>query len=859
VDEQRDFFISYTGADQAWAEWIADNLEQAGYTTVLQAWDFRPGHDFVERMHQAIERAERTIVVLSERYFASMFAAAEWHAIFAKDPTGQQALLVPVRIEECRAPGLLASRVYIDLVGVEEQSATERLLSGVERNRVRPEGRPPFPGGPAKPSTIGFPGRRPAIFNVPPRISHFIGRSDLLTALRRHLAETKAGAVVQASAVHGLGGVGKTQLAVEYAHRYAADYDLVWWVPAEQHAAITGRLAALARRLGLPELPSLEDQVQVLFDELGGRDRWLLVYDNATDPASLDGLRPPAGGGQVLITSRNPAWGGIAPTIPVDVLTREEAVTFLRQRTRNGANAGLEQLAEALGDLPLALEQTAAYLEETGSTPVDYLVLLRERTSELLALGTPSSYPSTVASTWTLAFTRLQEEAPVAKDLLTLCAFLGPDDISPALLIEHPGELPEPLATAVADPLEFQKAIAALRRYSLLTSRGPDSVSIHRLVQTVTRAQLTVEQARHWVTAAVSLLEADWPEDPSDPKMWPRCARLLPHLLAAADHAAGMRAEPENTVGMLIEAAFYLWGRAELPHATELLRQVLALDEARLGPDHPDTARSLNNLGTLLHAQGDLEGARSLHERALAIREARLSPDHLDIAYSLNNLAEVSRDQGDLDRARSLQGRALAIREARRGTDDPETANSLNNLALVLEDQGDLAGARSLYQRAIGILEARLGPEHPATVSSLHNLAAVLHAQGDLDGARSLFERTLATFEAQLGLDHPSTAYSLNNLAEVLGDQGDLDRARSLHERALAIREARLGPDHPDTARSLNNLGTLLHAQGDLEGARSLHERALAIREARLGPDHPDTAQSREALARVMAELESRS
>jgi TIR domain len=330
VAGERDFFISYTGADVAWAEWIAQTLEDAGYQTVVQAWDFRPGQDFLHQMQQATQQAARTIAVLSPAYLGSAFGEAEWRVAFASDPTGEQGLLLPVRVAEVTPPGLLRSRVYLDLVGLDQQAATERLLAGVQGGRAKPPGRRLYPGGRA--TTTGgvrFPGHRPAVFDAPPRNPHFTGRTDLLQALRAHLAETKRGAVVQAGAVHGLGGVGKTQLVVEYTHRYAADYDLVWWVPAERPVTIPGRLAQLARRLGLPELESLEEQVGVVFDALSQQDRWLLVYDNAQMPADLAGLRPPAGGGHLLVTSRNPAWGGVAATVGVDVLARTQAVGFL--------------------------------------------------------------------------------------------------------------------------------------------------------------------------------------------------------------------------------------------------------------------------------------------------------------------------------------------------------------------------------------------------------------------------------------------------------------------------------------------------------------------------------------------------
>jgi TIR domain-containing protein len=434
----KDFFISYTGADQAWAEWIAETLERAGQSTVLQAWDFRPGENFIQRMNQALEEAKRVLTVLSPAYFHSDYARDEWTAALVRDHDRDQAdRLLPVRVARGKLPALLAPLIYIDLVDLEEQLAVERLVAGIQPGRVPPAGKRPFPGA-GRPEAGGaarFPGRPPAIFNVPARNPNFTGRGELLQALRGQLAETATGAIVQASAVHGLGGVGKTQLAVEYAHRYAADYDLVWWIAAEEPLVIPGRLAALARRLELRELPSLEEQVAAIFDELGQRDRWLLIYDNATEPPALGGLRPPAGGGHLLITSRNPAWRGVAATLGVDVLARGEAVDFLRQRTGSSDQATLERLAEALGDLPLALEQAAAYLEATSTSPADYLSLLGERAADLFALGEPSNYQQTIATTWSVSLERVREQTPVAEDVLQLCAFLAPDDIPRSMLV----------------------------------------------------------------------------------------------------------------------------------------------------------------------------------------------------------------------------------------------------------------------------------------------------------------------------------------------------------------------------------------------------------------------------------------
>jgi tetratricopeptide (TPR) repeat protein len=854
-DQQRDFFVSYTGADVAWAEWVAQTLEDAGYTTVLQAWDFRPGDNFIQRMDQALAEADRVLSVLSGAYFASEYTRDEWTAALVR-ARGQRDRLLPVRVEAVELPPLLANRVYIDLVDLAEPAAAERLLAGVQPGRAKPTDRRAYPGGRVREGGVAFPGRRPQVFEVPPRNRHFTGRGELLAALRKQLAATRAGAVVQAGAVHGLGGVGKTQLAVEYAHRYAADYDLVWWVPAERPATISGRLAQLGRRLGLAELPSLEEQVGVVFDALGQRERWLLVYDNAQQRTDLEGLWPPGGGGHVLVTSRNPAWGGVATSISVDVLPREQAVSLLRERTGSSDHVALGRLAELLGDLPLALEQAAAYMEETPTTPAEYLELLRDQAKELFALGRPTGSQQTIATTWTVALDRIRTETPAAEDLLCLCAYLGPDDMPRSLLVEHPEVLPERLASTVGDRLRFGQAVGALRAYSLVTVTA-EALTTHRLVQAVVRHGLDPEPARGWAAAAVALVEAGFPAEAEDVRAWPAAARLLPHALAVTGHAEGLGIEPELTAWLLNEAGLYLRRRAEHQQARSLLERALAIREAHLGRDHPQIAESLNNLARVLYAQGDLAGARALHERALTIRESHLGADHPATAETLSNLANILHAQGDLDGARALHKRALAIREAQLGPNHPDTALSLNNLANVLHAEKDLESARTLHERALAINEACLGADHPTTAENLNSLGGVLADQGDLDRAHARLERALAIREAQLGPDHPHTARSLSNLANVLRDQGDLDGARALHERALAIREARLGPEHRITLRSLSSLAEIQRAQGDLIGARRQHERVLAIREARLGPDHRDTVRSRQRLAAVVAELES--
>jgi tetratricopeptide (TPR) repeat protein len=700
-------------------------------------------------------------------------------------------------------------------------------------------------------------GQQPQISNLPARNLAFTGRDRQLATLRQRLAASTPAVVVQPQALHGLGGVGKTQLALEHAHRHHGDYDLVWWVAAGQPASIPAQLVTLARRLGIAEYADQAETIQRLWDSLRQRDRWLLVFDNADHPSDLQPWWPP-GSGRVIVTSRHPTWGGLAIPVKVDVLSRAEAIAFL-QRRLGSDDPALGRLAEALGDLPLALEQAAAYLEETASPATAYLQLLGDRARELLALGHPTTTEQRVATVWRVALDRLRRQTPAAEDLLVLLAFLSADDIPRDLPTQHPGLLPPRLRATVEDPLAYQQTVAALRMLALVTaSKDGEQLNMHRLVQAVVRYQLDPEQHQQWAAAALRLVDAAFPPDHTNPDAWPTYARLLPHALAVTGTTDAAEAEPAVAAGLLNNAGMYLWQRAEDQQARTLHERALSIREAHLGADHPDTAWSLDNLALVLAAQGDLQGARTLHERALAIREARLGADHPDTANSLHNLATVLRDQGDLQAARTLQERALAIFEARRGADHPDTAHNLDNLADVLHAQGDLDHARTLHERALHVHEARLGADHPTAAISLDNLATVLRDQGDLDRARILHERALAIFQARLGPDHPTTALSLNNLAGVLAAQGDLGGAQTLYERALTIREARLGPDHPATAWSLNNLALVSRDQGDLQGARPLFERALGIYEACLGADHPFTVRSRERLAAVVAALENR-
>jgi tetratricopeptide (TPR) repeat protein len=720
--------------------------------------------------------------------------------------------------------GLLADNVYQDLVGVgDPEERKRRIVAAAERQS---QAAPPPP--------------RPFI-GVPPRIASFTGRVDELDRLDIILMHDKPAAVTQAvgrAAVQGMGGVGKTSLAVEYAHRFRGLYAGVCWCPAETRIGLLSALANLAGMLGAAtaEEADVEKGARAGLRRLAEqRATWLLVYDNVASPDYIVDLLPSAGA-RVLITSRFSDWSELADEVALDVLPLEEAVALLQSRTGRGDAAGATVLAEALGCLPLALDHAAAYCKRTQMQFGDYAA---KASSLIDAAPRGAGYPRSIVATFNLAITEAVAQCSVAEALMAYLAQCAPERI-PMTLVEGAAE----------NEAERLQALAALAEVSLLKhdpfEDSTPAVTLHRLVQAVARARSEANgSAQDAVTRLIARLVATYPEDGySNPQSWPLCAKLTPHLLAR-------RVPDDASVSELLSCAgSYFAGRAAYSQAAPLLRDVLAISEKALGPEHPKTATSLNNLAYLLQEQGDLAGARPLHERALAIREKARGPEHPDTAMSLNNLANVLLDHGDFAGSRPLFERALAIREKALGPEHPDTATSINNLAFLLQEQGDLARVRPLFERALAIYEKARGPEHPKTATSLNNLAFLLQEQGDLAGARPLFERALAIYEKALGPEHPDTAGSLNNLAVLLRNQGDFARAWPLQDRALTIYEKALGREHPNTNRARHNLSRVLLLIGHPTEALAQGETSLAAHDKAFGRDHAWTKDS----ARVTAD-----
>jgi tetratricopeptide (TPR) repeat protein len=553
----------------------------------------------------------------------------------------------------------------------------------------------------------------------------------------------------------------------------------------------------------------------------------LLIYDNAIDADSLRPYLPRGGAAKVLVTSTAHVWRGVAAPVEIRLWPKETGGDYLIARTgRDAERAAADTLSEALGGLPLAHEQAAAYCERLDISLAEYGRRFTATPARLLddERHAPAEYHDglTVAKTFALAIEEATKLHPAAEPLIVHAALLAPEPIPLILFAEAREKFGEPLATALAEE-GLEEAVAALRTFALVSpetiadERDPaltaETVRFHRLVRQVAAARRegdALEDARRALIEAMAAVFPLWIYN--DPKTWPRVRRL--HGLALP----------------LVDGDTLVPSGAEEP-ASNLLSLLASYRYRVLGA----------------YAQ-----ARPLCERALAIRETTLGPNHENTAWSLTQLARLHQYQGDPSAARPLQERALRIVEKVYGPDHPETASSVNFLGQALESQGDFAAALPLYERALGIFERALGPDHHDTSWALDNIAGVLYRLGDLAGALPVQQRALLIRDKVLGPEHPDTAESLQGLARIFLDQGEVAKARPLFERALSIREKAFGPEHPSTATSLNDLALLLQAQGDLAGARPLYERALAIFEKLLGPEHPNTNRARHNFATVL-------
>ncbi|MFE6483489.1 FxSxx-COOH system tetratricopeptide repeat protein [Streptomyces sp. NPDC057757] len=731
---------------------------------------------------------------------------------------------------------------------------------------------------------------------IPPRNHNFTGRNELITQLHARLADRRAAIVPQA--FFGLGGVGKTQLAVEYIYRYQSQYQLIWWINSEDPALVRSSIAALAPHLGLEAGPSGDEALPLVLDALRRGSpyrRWLLVFDNADRPEDLEEFFP-SGEGHILITSRNQSWAGHAHPISVDVFARDESISFLQRRAPGMPTEDASRLADALGDLPLAVEQAGAWHAETAMSVDEYLELLHEHAGRLLDTSVPSGYPHSVVATWNLSMERLAQRSPAAVQLLRLCSCMAPEPISWTLLRSAAfAPLPSPLAEALRDPVELGLATREIGRLALARiDHRSNSLQMHRLVQAVLFNQMTPEEQEDTYHLTHVLLAAADPHEPEDNENWRRYSELRPHIRPTRS----VECDEREVRDLVLNEVRYLYLHGDYTGGVELAEFARKEWQQRLGDDHPQTVRITRSYATLIRNFGRFEEARDLNAELLERARRVLGEDHeetLAIANSsggdLRVLGEfeqaADRDADTLERLTGTFGRdyplalmsaanhalnlrllgrfaeALALdadtyeRRARTfGPDDPMTLVVAANYARDQREMGDYRGSTESLKALYPKLRDRQGREHPHTLDVAKNLAVSLRATGAYDEAHERSARTVERYRAKYGEGDLNTLAAVGNYAIDLLLRGELEDAERLAAQTVAGYEQLFGATHPYVPMTETNHALMLSALGEHERALSLNLAAYEKLSDWFGPKHNCTLRCGVNLANDLHEAQ---
>jgi hypothetical protein len=748
---------------------------------------------------------------------------------------------------------------------------------------------------PAMPETV------PVIFgNVPSQNKNFTGRADILTRLHERGASSVT-AVLPGEplphALQGLGGVGKTAVAIEYAHRYKADYQLVWWIPADQQALVRSSLAALAGKLGLEAATAsgIEGAATAVLDALRRGEpysRWLLIFDNADQPEELKDLIP-SGPGDVLITSRNHRWQAVIDTVPLDVFTRSESTEFLIRRVPKGlTEPDADRLAEQLGDLPLALEQAGAVLQESGMPVEEYLRLLEEQVSQIMEEGKPPEYPQSMTAAWQLSIRALREQMPQALELLRCCAFFGPDPLPRDVFRRGTRATETRVSDLIANPILLSRAIRELGRFALVKIEGR-TILVHRLIQALLRDELSQEEQASYRHEVHMILAAASPAAPTSAALWSRYNELVAHVASPATELASCRDPSVREFVLRVIRYFYLSG--DLASCRTFAERFIKQWTADSGPDDPFVLDAQRYLGNTLWQLGNYveayEAIDATYHRARQIAGER---DPLTLGLQ-NSLAANMKARGDFARALTLDQENSSLTEEVFGPADPQTLRALNNVAGDYTLNGRYAEARELHERifllqseaSVGVSELdiltswnglawavrlggsyteardvsedasdygreKLGPEHYVTLRSLKTLSIALRRiPTALESAEAVYE----AYQRLFSDDHPDTLAAEINLCNIMRTMGRIHEALDLAEKTSQRYPMVYGREHPFSFGCLGNLGLMRRVTGDAAAARQLNEAALAGLDARLSRDHDYTLVVAVNLASDLAAL----
>ncbi|HEV2637488.1 MAG TPA: FxSxx-COOH system tetratricopeptide repeat protein [Actinocrinis sp.] len=842
--------VAYVPEDRMWADWITAVLKAASFA-VLPV-DVTSGSTQVQDPSRF-----RTMAVVSPSFARSRGAVDFVRTVAATDPSGGRRQLVPVVVGEIRPIVGLTDRPGADLVGIGEATALAALSEALD-----------YPDPLSAPAgnhtgTVRFPGSIPRVWNVQPRNATFTGRNRILEHLRNQLAD-KSLSVVLPVTLHGLGGIGKTQVALEYAHRFKADYDLVWWVDAEQPDQVNRSLARLAEGLDVQVRENYREAAREALEKLRLGDpysRWLLIFDNADDPTDLRRFLPD-GPGHVLITSRNQSWTQVADPLEVDVFDRAESTTLLHRRVPTLTVDQAQDLAQVLGDLPLAVEVASAWLADSGLPVEEYIAsLTREGSTNVLSMSQPTDYPRSLEATWKISLDRLSARSPAALRLLELCAFFGPEISIELIYGPQTIEALLPLDSSLRVPMMLGRVLQEISRLALAKiNRQGNLIQIHRLVQSFLRDQMGSAKQDELKHEVHRILTAARPQrgDTDDPKNWPQYQIIWPHLgpSEAADCSG------ESVRQLLIDRTRYLWRTGDYSFGLLLALQLEESWKASLADDGRQMSREERELlhrqvlylqsqrANIYRSQGEISQARELDQATLDEQRAVLPVDDLHTLITAGGLAADLRSLGQFTEALELDLKTYGSLKQIFGEDHERTLVAANNLGVDYRLQGDCWTALEIDRDVLERRRAVLGPAHPYTLSSAQNVARDLRESGEYTESIGIIESTYNNFREVLTESATDTLRSAVSLSSSLRGVGQFERARELTELTYSRYEAEFNGDTIDAyACRLNMAADYATTEEQLPRAIELINEVHHSYARTLGPDHPITLMALNNLA----------
>ncbi|WP_217167630.1 FxSxx-COOH system tetratricopeptide repeat protein [Streptomyces sp. AC512_CC834] len=875
--------VSHAGLDRAWAAWIGDRLERRGVRVVPLRWDCPPEVPPADLLRDLTLGTGRALLVLNAPYFGDgTHTHEEWNAALREVVAPDPSRFAAVSVTTATVPAGVSLLDPVALHGLEADEAERRLLDrlGLSDEPVT-EGTAGSGGGPRFPAAV------PEVWGgVPRRNRRFSGREALLGEAHDLLREGEPGTGVLT--LHGMSGVGKTQLAVEYAHRLAPEYDVVWWVNAQDRADCRRQLAELAPRLGLQTGQEYGERLRAVRDALRRGEpysRWLLILDGADEPDAIADLVP-TGPGHVLVTSRNPEWSEHnSKLLEVLIYPRDESVAFIRRRIPRLTEAEADQLADALGDLPLLLAQTVGWLSDSDRSVDEYLALLADGTDGD-ARAMSEDFPPAFRTAWSILLDQLRETAPESVVLLRLCAFFAPGLVPVHLLRNMPHDgLPDSVAGLLTDPRLWDRAVGQLRRYSVVRAEpdpadsGRENLYVHRVVHRMVDRAMPEAVRGELVDVVRRALAAADRGRPSVPEQWPRYAEIVPHL----KYADAFATTDSAVQTLVLDSLRYLYLSGEYGAGVRLGGHATRIWRSLLGHRHPLIWELTYHYANLLRAAGDYHRTMEIERAAVQhLREQRGERDPA-LLRALGGLAADLRGLGSYAEALEISERVHGTYRELLGDQDTRTLNAQNNVAVSLRLLGRYEDALNVDLPTLRARRRLLGDRHPWTLSSettyavdlrllgryeeatarqdaglrlvraalgansrqallaAHNLALCRCAVGDADEAALLFGRALEQGERLLGDSDPLVLMLIASRSCFAREHGDLDLARELSERVVGQYEATLTAGHPYAVGARANHALLLHRAGEGERVPVLAEAALADMRTAVGPDHPWT------------------